>query len=252
MKMTPALLVIGGLMVFWASVSVAIILPSATMDEKPSDIWEPWSQKVKRGNDIYVRNGCSYCHSQFIRIMDWDGDAHRIAQAGDYYSYQPIILGTERAGPDLSQDGGLHPDEWHIAHFVNPRYTRPYSLMPSWAFFSPEEIDALTAFVQSRTGRDADERMREQLKWSRQAVEAYRAGPDANIRWIHSRVAEPWRAMPNPYTADADALKRGERIYQLDCINCHGPTGDVEVLRGPPAARARGKGAARARPRRRA
>ncbi len=48
--------------------------------------------------------------------------------------------------------------------------------------------------------------------------------------------------------------QRGLALLRVipELVERHGPTGDVEVLRGPPAARARGKGAARARPRRRA
>ena len=57
--------------------------------------------------------------------IDWDLGAERIAQAGDYVNGQPILLGSARTGPDLSQEGGEHPDDWHVAHFTNPRYTRP-------------------------------------------------------------------------------------------------------------------------------
>ena len=90
------------------------------------------------GHELYVANGCSYCHSQFIRTIDWGLGAERIAQAGDYVEQQPAILGTERTGPDLSQEGGEHPDDWHLAHFTNPRFTRPHSLMPSLGVPRPE------------------------------------------------------------------------------------------------------------------
>ncbi len=98
MKMTPALVVIGSLLVFWSSVIIAIVLPAMTIDEQPSDLWRPWSAKEAAGHDLYVRNGCSYCHSQFVRVVDSDLGAERIAQKGDYVGYTPAILGTDAHG----------------------------------------------------------------------------------------------------------------------------------------------------------
>ena len=229
MKMTPAFVVIGGLMVFWCSVIVAIILPAMTINERPSGLWRPWSAKEAAGHDLYVRNGCSYCHSQYVRVVDSDLGSERIAQKGDYVGYTPAILGTERVGPDLSEAGGEHPDDWHIAHFTNPRYTRPMSLMPSWEFLGPEATGELTAYVQSLGGQDADRRVKRQMQeWKPPALAAYDAGPEKNIAWLHDHVPQVWRAMPNPYPATDADLARGHRIYQQFCINCHGPVGDGE------------------------
>jgi cbb3-type cytochrome oxidase cytochrome c subunit len=55
----------------------------------------------------------------------------------------------QRTGVDLSQEGGEHPDDWHIAHFVNPRYTRPLSIMPPFEFLGEARIGTLTRYVQS-------------------------------------------------------------------------------------------------------
>jgi cbb3-type cytochrome c oxidase subunit II len=226
MKMTPALALVGSLMVFWTSVFLVIILPSATMEERPSAAWRPWTAQEAAGHDLYVRNGCSYCHSQFIRVTDQDLGAHRIAERGDYVGYQPAILGTERTGPDLSQAGGEHPDDWHRAHFANPRYTRPVSLMPAWEFLGEDEIRKLTAYVQSMGGTDARLRLARQLEWRPAAQAAYKAGPDRNIAWLHENVPTGWRAMPNPYPADEADLQRGKKVYQEFCTGCHGPMGD--------------------------
>ena len=53
--------------------------------------------------------------------MDWDIGSERIALSGDYVQDRPHLVGTERTGPDLSQEGGEHPDDWHWAHFTNPQ-----------------------------------------------------------------------------------------------------------------------------------
>ena len=84
MKMTTAMIVIGSLLVFWASTFVMVFLPTLTWKVKPSAIWRPMTAEEKAGNALYVNNGCSYCHSLFIRPNDWGVGAVRIAQAGDY------------------------------------------------------------------------------------------------------------------------------------------------------------------------
>ena len=239
MKMTPGLLVVGSLMVFWSSVFVIIMLPAAVMHEKPSAAWRQWTPLEQEGHDLYVDNGCSYCHSQFVRTIDWGAGAERIAQAGDYVGQRPAILGTERTGPDLSQEGGEHPDDWHIAHFTDPRFTRPLSLMPNWEFLGPQKVRALTAYVQALGGRDADGRVQRQEDWNAKAVAAHDAGTDANVAWLHDNVPQVWRDMPNPYPATDAALARGQEIFQQFCVGCHGLVGDgqgpaAEYLSPPP------------------
>jgi len=226
MKMTPAMLIIGSIVMFWASASVMVFVPMLTLDVKPSQIWRPMTEREEQGFRLYVRNGCSYCHSLFIRINDWGKGAQRIAEAGDYVGMEPTLVGTERTGPDLSQEAGEHPDDWHVAHFTNPRYTNPLSLMPSWEFLGDADISKLIDFVQYLGMKDGDVRTARQKHWKEQAVRAFQSGPDANIRWLHDQIPAVWRPMPNPYPADAAALSRGKRLYQHYCINCHGAIGD--------------------------
>jgi cbb3-type cytochrome oxidase cytochrome c subunit len=212
-----------------------VIIPVLTMDRRPSSTWRPWTAQEQAGHDLFVSNGCSYCHSQFIRVFDWDLGAERIAASGDYAGQTPAILGTERTGPDLSQAGGEHPDDWHVAHFTNPRFTRPQSIMPSWEFLGPDNIRNLIAYIQAEGGTNADARVARQLQWKQAALEVSESTPqfvkprqtvDDNVQWLHSQVPETWRHMPNPYPATEAGLARGKLIYQQFCINCHGAMGD--------------------------
>lgn len=233
MRMTTAMLVIGGLIVFWASTFVMVFMPTLMWKVEPTPIVRPMTAEEAAGHDLYVANGCSYCHTLFVRVNDWGVGAERIAEAGDYEPQRPAIMGTERWGPDLSQEGGRHPDDWHVAHFVNPRFTSPISVMPDWAFLGKEKIRQLTAYVQYLGMKMADERMGRQRTWKERAVAAYNSGPDANIEWLHAQVPRVWREMPNPYPASEAALARGKRIYQMFCINCHGPVGDGQGMAAP-------------------
>jgi cbb3-type cytochrome c oxidase subunit II len=232
MKMTPVLLILGSLLIFWATFFAVVMLPTWTISDKPSDTWRPPTDAEAYGRLLYIDNGCTSCHSQYVRPGDWDLGAERIAQEGDYHEQVPHLLGSQRTGPDLAEEGGEHPDDWHLAHFVNPRYTRPFSLMPRFEYVGDEKMRYLTAYVQSLGGKDADGRVARQRYWKERATAAYAAGPDANIAWIHSEVPQVWRDMPNPYPATDAALARGLRIYQMFCIGCHGPVGDGE---GPAA-----------------
>lgn len=155
MKMTPFAVVIGSLLILVSIVFVVVILPYAhTSRTEPSDIFRQRSDVEAAGRKIYLANGCVYCHSQSIRTIDWGLGAERIAQAGDYVADYPIALGSQRTGPDLSQDGGEHPNDWHIAHFINPKNVVPYSVMPPYAYYfeedgTPEEEGfALIAYLQ--------------------------------------------------------------------------------------------------------
>ncbi len=226
MNVTVRLLLFGGMIILASILLVAVVIPWWTISEKPSDIFRPRSALETKGRQIYIANGCTYCHTQFVRSIDWDLGAERIAKSGDYIAEQPHLLGSERTGPDLSQEGGEHPDDWHLAHYTNPRFVRPESIMPAFAFLGRENIGALIAYKQSLGFKDADFRVRRQREWKTKAITAYKAGPDKNIEWIQSMVPEPWRTLPNPYPTTQGDLARGHRVYQSYCIGCHGPVGD--------------------------
>ena len=226
LKMTPIAIIFGGIFILAGIVFAVVYLPWATKVQLPSDIFRPRSPVENEGRALYIANGCSYCHSQSVRYVDWGLGAERIAQAGDYVADRPILLGSERTGPDLSQEGGEHPDDWHIAHFVNPRNTRPNSIMPPFKYLGKENIQKLTRYVQSLGFKLADQRMQRQTFWKAEAIKAYEAGPDKNVEWLHSYVPEGWRKIPNPYPTTKAGLLRGQKIYQDFCIGCHGPIGD--------------------------
>ena len=91
----------------------------------------------RRGRAVYVREGCWYCHSQYVRPVA--GEEFRwgpVSEAGEYAHDQPHLLGTRRIGPDLTRVGLKYSDDWHYAHTWNPRIAVPESIMPRfrWLF----------------------------------------------------------------------------------------------------------------------
>ena len=226
MKMTPTVIIVGILSLLTAIILTIVYWPYTQRVTEPSDIFRERVPVEVAGRKIYLENGCVYCHSQSIRSIDWGHGADRIAQPGDYIADEPIALGSQRTGVDLSQEGGEHPDDWHITHFVNPRYTRPASIMPPFEWLGMERIQTLTRYMQSLGFKNADRRMERQRYWKKEAIKAYESGPDINIQWLSDITPEGWRNIPNPYPTTRAGLQRGQKIYQNFCIGCHGPIGD--------------------------
>lgn len=87
-----------------------------------------------KGRRVYIREGCWYCHSQFVRPVA--GESRRwgpVSQSGEYAFDQPHLLSTRRIGPDLTRVGLKYSDGWHMAHFWDPRVLTPDSIMPRFS-----------------------------------------------------------------------------------------------------------------------
>jgi cytochrome c oxidase cbb3-type subunit I/II len=89
-----------------------------------------YTPQQKLGRQVYLREGCWYCHSQYVRPVT--GETRRwgpVSEAGEYAFDVPHLWGTRRIGPDLTRVGLKYSDEWHLAHFWNPRMLSPDSIM---------------------------------------------------------------------------------------------------------------------------
>jgi len=95
----------------------------------------------KRGRAVYLSEGCWYCHSQYVRPVT--GETRRwgpVSEAGEYAFDVPHLFGTRRIGPDLTRVGLKYGDEWHYAHFWNPRMLSEDSIMqPGRGLFDAPE-----------------------------------------------------------------------------------------------------------------
>lgn len=94
------------------------------------------------GQQIYIRENCSSCHSQQIRPLrdEVERYGHYSLAAESMYDH-PFLWGSKRTGPDLARVGGKYSDEWHTAHMVNPRDVVPQSIMPSYGFMMNQGAD---------------------------------------------------------------------------------------------------------------
>jgi cytochrome c oxidase cbb3-type subunit 2 len=87
----------------------------------------------RRGRSVYIREGCWYCHSQYVRpVAGEDVRWGPVSEAGEYAFDVPHLLSTRRIGPDLARIGLKYGDDWHYAHHWDPRLVVPDSVMPSF------------------------------------------------------------------------------------------------------------------------
>jgi len=137
--------VIGGLVLTLIGIFFTVALPYLTIQPPPSAAaidWAKASPQVVKGREVYVREGCLYCHSQQVRFNDETNETLRPDQVfgrpsheGDYVHDAPALLGTERQGPDLRWEGDRQPsDAWHYRHLWNPQLTSAGSIMPSFSY----------------------------------------------------------------------------------------------------------------------
>lgn len=149
MKRALAIMV-GALLILLLAMLTLVVLPyiEMTAEEVPPDL-KPYTEQELRGRQLYIANGCVYCHSQQPRdpsyaAGDKDRGWGRPSVPGDYVHDQPQLLGTMRTGPDLFNIAARQPSEdWHLLHLYNPRAVVDDSIMPPYRFMfrQVEEAD---------------------------------------------------------------------------------------------------------------
>lgn len=169
----------------------------------------PYSEIMKKGRQIYIREGCWYCHSMYVRPVA--GETRRwgpVSEAGEYSYDLPHLFGTRRIGPDLTRVGGKYGDDWHAAHFFDPKIVVPDSIMPKFPWLFKKDGDrfvlnedgkALVAFVQNmgmNKGKWRDEFSYQILGQGSAAIET------------------------------KASIENGKTVYERRCIGCHGEKGD--------------------------
>lgn len=101
---------------------------------------EPMVGLAQIGKEVYIENGCSYCHTQQVRKKGLGADfergwGFRQSVARDYILQERVLLGALRVGQDLSNIGMRgYTKDWHHLHFYNPQITSKGSNMPSYRF----------------------------------------------------------------------------------------------------------------------
>lgn len=117
---------------------------------------QAFHEALRLARDQYIAEGCWHCHSQFVRpVSNEEQRFGAVSYAEEYMNemYLPHLFGTRRVGPDLIREHGKHSNDWHVAHFYDPKSVVPESVMPSYGWFfegeQPNKLGiAMVTYVQ--------------------------------------------------------------------------------------------------------
>ena len=215
MKMTFKTILIGGLVVFFAVVAVAVFAPTLTWKPQQTVIAHEYTSEQEKGRELFYSNGCNYCHTQYVR--EEDTAMGPVSDAGNYVYDNPVILGSERTGPDLSYIGRKRSQEWEIQHLKSPRDLSPLSIMPNFYFLADDELSAIAAYLFDLGDRVAQERMI--------------LPPDVYTGMENPKdytlVADGGSSDPQGWpTFTETGLQNGKEVYVKYCLTCHGCSGN--------------------------
>jgi len=202
-----------GLLFFFISFAALGVLPALRLHEiiartTPPDVHLVLTPAEKRGQQIYARNGCAYCHTEQVRFTPADewrfGPPTQAWETDDEF---PQMWGTRRIGPDLARESGRRTEDWQLVHLYNPRFTVPDSMMPSflWLFRGgpgkpTEAARDLVAYLNTlgRAARKAEPQAQAQL-----------AGAVYEF----------------PECGGTSDLGAGKKVFTHNCAGCHGADG---------------------------
>ncbi|WP_333608791.1 cytochrome-c oxidase, cbb3-type subunit II [Arsukibacterium sp.] len=120
------------------------ITPLMFMEETtvPVDGLKPYTALQMEGRDVFIREGCTNCHSQMIRPFRAEVERYgHYSVAGESVWEHPFLWGSKRTGPDLARVGGRYSDDWHYAHMMDPRSVVPQSNMPGYPWLDRNILD---------------------------------------------------------------------------------------------------------------
>ncbi len=133
-------LIAGALAIVTFSIVALVIMPYFLTRTTETPIKPAaYTDAQLKGRQVYIANGCIYCHSQQPRDPSIAPDQQRgwgrPSVPADYVHDQPHLLGTMRTGPDLFNIAVRQPSrDWHLGHLYQPRAYLAQSIMPAYPF----------------------------------------------------------------------------------------------------------------------
>jgi cytochrome c oxidase cbb3-type subunit II len=130
----------GAMVALGVATAALVVMPYLQVRDVPAPAkLQPYTDAQLRGREVYVANGCVYCHSQQPRDRALGPDQQRgwgrASVPGDYVHDKPHLLGSMRTGPDLFNIGARQPGkDWHLGHLYQPRAYVRDSIMPSYPY----------------------------------------------------------------------------------------------------------------------
>lgn len=168
-RLTLLPVLLGSALLLGGGFAVTVALPTAdAVTTTETDATRGYTVGEVRGREIYVNQGCVYCHTQQVRDTYTDaGLGGRPTRPGDTLADRPASLGEVRLGPDLrcvgdrvpgasTEDGdvGAADDAAReelvaamIRYLRDPGAVREASGMPSYQHLSRNDLRRLATYL---------------------------------------------------------------------------------------------------------
>jgi len=214
MKMTFKIVFWGGLAVFGAVLIMVVFIPTAVWHPDQTLKAHPYTDLQAKGRKIFYSNGCNYCHTQYVRFNDTAMGP--VSDGGDYVFDNPMILGSERTGPDLSYIGRKRSEAWEIGHLKHPRHYSPMSIMPDFYFLEDDELKAVASYLFALGDRTSAQHMIMPPAPYKGEMDPL-PYPEVSLTENQSVGWSSW---------EASHLQEGKELYVSHCLTCHGCAGN--------------------------
>lgn len=159
-RLTLMPVLLGSAVMLGAGFATTVALPAADeVTTTKTSSTRTYTRGQAWGRDVYVNQGCVYCHSQQVRDTYTDaGLADRPTRPGDTLTDRPGSMGEVRYGPELSCVGdrvpgasdGADADELvdsMVAYLRHPDIAHEDSGMPSYQHLSSKELRRLAQYL---------------------------------------------------------------------------------------------------------
>lgn len=235
--MRQVLLIAGGSTAIYLLLAILMaVIPGYELSQVPPlPGLEPLTPLQAAGRDVFVAEGCSYCHTQQVRPLQSDAVFGRPSVAGDYAYMTPELLGSERTGPDLSNIGARQPSKiWQYMHLYEPRSVVSWSIMPAfpWLFEVVDKAPAGTMTVPIPKQYAPQHGVVVPTHKARALVAYLLSRKQVPLQDAkksdgsspHTRQAAGHSGKADAPPAGFDAAK-GKRLFSANCAACHQASG---------------------------
>jgi cytochrome c oxidase cbb3-type subunit II len=193
---------------------------------------QPLTSMQSEGREVYVANGCSYCHTQQVRPLDEDKVFGRPSAPGDFKYQTPELLGSERTGPDLTNIGARQPSSvWQYIHLYNPRPVVPESIMPSFSWMFDVVAQAPAGAMPVPLPKKYAPAQGVVIPTQHaQALIVYLASlkqpPLTEVADLRDALPSIAPVSAKPAPAGSTEASNGAGLYTANCSACHQATGE--------------------------
>ena len=135
----------GAVALFLAGLLGSVVLPTFAVDREGTGVVR--SELAEAGREIYVTEGCGYCHTQLVRPVVTDAHLGPVTESSEMGAELPSTAGWIRVGPDLADFADREDaDPAILRGLLLNEADRPHQ---SYRYLSEPDLEALIAYLLS-------------------------------------------------------------------------------------------------------